>query len=130
MKQIFPVHFFNTALLLFLAAGCVSKREQPMVSQAPPPVSTNQIVISNSVPFEKTLFNGKDLSGWKQTDFGGHGEVMVENGQIKVLMGSELNGINWTNAAVLPKTNFELELDAMKLQGGDFFCALTFPVSN
>lgn len=130
MKLDFPVHFINTTLLLFLAVGCVSKREQPEAPSTPPPVSKSQIVISNAAPFEKTLFNGKDLTGWKQTDFGGHGEVMVENGEIKVLMGAELNGINWTNAADLPKSNFEIELDAMKLQGGDFFCALTFPVSN
>ena len=43
---------------------------------------------------------------------------------------AELSGIHWTNAAILPKTNYEIELDAMKLEGNDFFCGLTFPVNN
>jgi hypothetical protein len=136
MKQKCLIHFCNTALLLILATGCMSKREQPIstnesqVLQTQPQIPKNEISISNAVPFETNLFNGKDLTGWKKTDFGGHGEIEVENGEIKVLMGAELNGINWTNAAILPKTNFEIELDAMKLQGSDFFCALTFPFSN
>ena len=45
-------------------------------------------------------------------------------------MGAELSGINWTNAEVLPKINYEIELDAMKLEGSDFFCGLTIPYSN
>ena len=124
----------QSALLLLLEVGCISQREQPAkesgLPQKPAPVSQNEIVLSNAAPFEKLLFNGKDLTGWKQTEFGGHGEVSVENGEIKIMMGAELSGINWTNTAVLPKTNFEIELDAMKLQGSDFFCALTFPFSN
>jgi hypothetical protein len=30
----------------------------------------------------------------------------------------------------LPKNNYEIELDAMKVQGSDFCCGLTFPVQN
>ena len=28
----------------------------------------------------------------------------------------------------MPKTNFEITLEALKVQGSDFFCGLTFPV--
>src|SRR4051812_8194312 len=72
------------------------------------------------------LFDGKTLKNWKATDFGGEGECKVENGQIVVGAGSTLSGVNWTGGP-LPKVDYEIELDAMKLNGSDFFLALTFP---
>ncbi|HEY7120780.1 MAG TPA: DUF1080 domain-containing protein [Tepidisphaeraceae bacterium] len=72
------------------------------------------------------LFDGKTLKNWKSTDFGGEGAVKVENGQIIVSAGSTLSGVTW-NGAALPKVNYEIELDAMKLSGSDFFLGLTFP---
>ena len=72
------------------------------------------------------LFDGKSLKNWEATEFGGEGEVTVEKGQIVVGAGSTLSGINWTGGA-LPKVDYEIELDAMKLNGSDFFVALTFP---
>ena len=78
----------------------------------------------------KPLFNGKDLTGWTETKFGGSGEPTVENGNLIIAMGAALSGVNWTNAAALPKINYEIELEAMKLEGNDFFCGLTFPVAE
>ncbi len=77
----------------------------------------------------KTLFDGKTLTGWKITNFGGGGEVRAEEEQIKLEMGAELTGISYTNSD-LPKVGYEIELDAMKIDGGDFFCGLTFPVKD
>jgi hypothetical protein len=77
----------------------------------------------------QSLFDGKTLTGWKITNFGGNGEVKIEEQQIKLEMGGELTGISWTNKD-LPKVNFEVELDAMRVDGNDFFCGLTFPVNN
>ncbi len=76
-----------------------------------------------------SLFDGKTLTNWAITDFAGHGDATVENGQIKIAMGADLSGINWTNGA-LPRTNYEISLQAIKLAGSDFFCGLTFPVAN
>lgn len=78
----------------------------------------------------KKLFDGKTLDGWKQTQFGGEGEVRVENGQIILEMGDPLTGITWKSADDLPKDNYEISLSAMKLKGDDFFVALTFPVRD
>jgi hypothetical protein len=72
------------------------------------------------------LFDGKTLKNWKSTEFGGEGESHVEDGQIVVGAGSTLSGVNWVGQA-LPKVNYEIELDAMKVSGSDFFLALTFP---
>jgi type 1 glutamine amidotransferase len=74
------------------------------------------------------LFDGKTLHGWKVTDFAGHGEVNVEGGQLRLQAGVMLTGVSWTNA--LPKIDYEVALDAMKVDGGDFFCGLTFPVQD
>ena len=75
-----------------------------------------------------SLFDGHTLKGWAITDFGGHGEIQVENDQIVLGMGAALTGINWTNP--LPKIDYEVTLEAMKVDGSDFFCGLTFPVRN
>ena len=39
-----------------------------------------------------------------------------------------MTGINWTNR--VPKVNYEVTLDAMRVTGSDFFCGLTVPVSD
>ncbi len=75
------------------------------------------------------LFDGKTLTNWAVTDFAGHGPVTVQAGQIKIALGDDLSGITWTNGS-LPKTDYEISLDAMKVAGHDFFCALTFPVAD
>jgi hypothetical protein len=79
---------------------------------------------------ERDLFDGKSLSGWNVTDFGGQGEVIVENGAIVLDMGSDLTGITWKDDKVLPTVDYEISLEARRTGGGDFFCGLTFPVKE
>jgi hypothetical protein len=76
----------------------------------------------------KDLFNGKDLSGWKKTEFGGEGEVEVKEGAILAHQGALMTGVQYTNA--LPKEDYVISLEAKKIEGDDFFCALTFPVAD
>lgn len=78
----------------------------------------------------QTLFDGKSLEGWKATEFGGEGEVKVEEGQIIMRMGQPLTGITWKAGDKLPTDNYEITLQAMKRKGDDFFCGLTFPVRD
>jgi hypothetical protein len=78
----------------------------------------------------QALFDGASLDGWKITDFGGHGEVTVENGQLILGMGAMLTGVNLTRTNALPKCDYELAVDAMRVMGSDFFCALTFVVGD
>lgn len=76
------------------------------------------------------LFDGTTLKNWQSTKFGGEGLVWVENGQIILGMaGADLTGITWTGSE-LPKTNYELALQAMRLEGSDFFAGITFPVAD
>ena len=73
----------------------------------------------------KPIFDGKTLAGWKATEFGGGGEVVVKDGRLLLGTGNDLTGVNFTGA--MPKMNYELALEAQRVEGGDFFCALTFP---
>lgn len=76
----------------------------------------------------ESLFDGRTLKGWRETGFAGHGEVEVKDGQILIGLGEMLSGVNWTNS--LPRMDYELALETMKLDGSDFFCGLTFPVGT
>jgi hypothetical protein len=76
----------------------------------------------------QSLFDGKSLENWKSADFGGQGEVRVRDGRIVLGMGATLTGITWKGGE-LPHTNYEISLEAMRVSGNDFFCALTFPVA-
>ncbi|MFT4692477.1 MAG: 3-keto-disaccharide hydrolase [Verrucomicrobiia bacterium] len=85
-----------------------------------------------------SFFNGKDLTGWAITDFAGGGEIEADKKfkpkkgksapALMLPMGEFLTGVTFTNP--LPRTNYEVELDVMKVDGNDFFCGLTFPVGE
>jgi hypothetical protein len=76
----------------------------------------------------RSLFDGKALGRWKPTGFGGEGEVVVEDGAIRIGMGADLSGITWSGE--VPRQNYEIALDAQRADGNDFFCGLTFPVGQ
>jgi carboxypeptidase Q len=73
------------------------------------------------------LFDGKSLAGWTPTKFGGAGEIEVKDGVI-VLNQGILTGVNYTNP--VPTVDYEVELEARRVLGIDFFCGLTFPVRD
>ncbi len=75
----------------------------------------------------KPLFDGSSLRGWIETPFSGRGTVHVENGAI-VLGKGVLTGITRTEA--FPKFNYEVRLEAMRVDGYDFFAGITFPVHD
>jgi hypothetical protein len=109
-----------------LVVGLLLAVVWPAMSQSPVPAppATNHWSTNWTA-----LFDGKSLTNWAATDFAGHGPVTVEAGELKIAMGDDLAGINWTNGP-LPKTDYEISLDAVKVAGGDFFCGLTFPVAD
>lgn len=94
-------------------------KEVPPVPETPP-----------KDPNEHVLFDGKTLGKWESIAFGGEGSVeVVPEGMIEVDFGAIMTGVKWTGE--LPaKSNYEINLDARKLDGNDFFCALTFPVKE
>ena len=117
-------------LLLGVFAGLLSL---PFIIQAQTPTPQKKLPLYAQIPHIdfskwKPLFDGKSLKGWKVTDFAGHGSVYVTNGCMVIEMGAVLSGVNGpTN---LFKSNYEIVLDAMRVDGSDFFCGLTFPVND
>ncbi len=77
---------------------------------------------------EHRLFDGKSLDGWEKADFGGQGDVHVEEGVLVLPVGDPLTGVRWTQS--FPTMDYEIELMARRERGADFFCALTFPVGD
>lgn len=98
------------------------KKEEAKPNAVPAPAAAN--------PDQISLFDGKTFGKWKKTPFGGEGDVFInEDGNLEFGFGAVITGVHWGEAA--PATsNYEISLEAMKLDGNDFFIALTFPVKD
>lgn len=81
-------------------------------------------------PKEIVLFNGKSLDDWESVDVGGSGVVELEGGLMLINQGENVSGAIYKKAAELPMTNYEITLEAKRMQGVDFFVGLTFPVGD
>jgi hypothetical protein len=78
----------------------------------------------------RSLFDGKSLAGWKESDFFGAGKVTIEKGVINIGSGA-LTGINWAKSSLpFPTSNYEIQIEAARLKGTDFFAGITFPVGD
>lgn len=88
--------------------------------------SSKNIDTSNT----QSLFDGKSLGVWEATEFGGEGDVSVVEGCIVMTAGAPLTAINLPESFSMPKINYEIQYDAMKVEGTDFFGTLTFPVND
>jgi hypothetical protein len=147
MKSIELVWSLALSVGLVCAAGCASQTakpaSQPTVRHeeptATPPAASAELKITlppgaaqPPAPFEgegwQAMFDGRTLAGWHEIPFAGHGEVHCQAGVAVLSMGDPFTGITWTNE--FPKMNYEVALDAMRLMGSDFFCALTVPVGD
>lgn len=143
------------AVLVAWSGGCTARQDSPTVtsssaqppaavSPAPPPPAPAPAV-EPPKPSElpphaelpslegdnwQSLFDGSSMSGWQVTDFAGHGAAEVKEGQLVLEMGAMLTGVNLVRTNDLPVWDYELALDAMKVDGQDFFCGLTFVVGD
>lgn len=77
----------------------------------------------------KTLFDGKTLKGWKPSDFAGEGKIEVKDGAIVLAKGMQMTGIVYSKGD-FPKMDYEVTLEAKKIEGDDFFATTTFPVGD
>ena len=126
-------------------AGCESSRYepstvlpggQPAVMPVQPQLAELELLAraaaQSASPTEgegwRALFDGRSLTGWTVTDFKQGGGVEVRNGLLVFFKGDNFVGVNYTNE--IPRTNYEITLEAMRVAGDDFFCGLTFPVND
>ncbi len=77
-------------------------------------------------PAWRALFDGKTLEGWEVIPYAGQGPVEVKDGTIHIGQGEMLSGVRCV-AKDLPTGDYEIELEARRVKGHDFFCCLTFP---
>lgn len=80
---------------------------------------------------QRSLLSPKDLSGWevvKDYDFKNHGPIAVEDGVLTLGKGSPASGVRIKGE--FPKMNYEVEFEARRVDGSDFFCGLTFPIQE
>lgn len=133
------------AILAYLN-GCATARYQPssvfpnaVVTPVPKPeiapTGTDHILraaTEPSKPFDgkdwRDLLDRRSLNGWRITDFGQGGSVIVTNGILVLNRGNPFVGVNLIGD--IPPLNYEVAFDAMRLAGDDFFCGLTFPVGE
>src|SRR5437867_4296794 len=131
--------------LLFVFAGCSTEKVRPPAPAKPAEAAApaaparpsaldllRKAAAKPTQPFEgedwQSMFDGKTLTGWRLTEFAGRAEVQCESGLLVLNMGDPFTGINWTNE--VPKINYEVALDAMRVSGSDFFCGLTVPMRD
>ena len=115
--------------ICLICAGCVrsamkTSEDQPS-RQAANEVGAEQPALELRPGASVSLFDGTSLGFWKATDFGAQGSVYVKDGAIYMEAGDPITGITWTGPVV--RMNYEITLEAARVEGHDFFCALTFP---
>jgi hypothetical protein len=77
---------------------------------------------------QTSLFTGRDLQGWQITGFHKRGNVTVTDSSIILARGHPMTGIH--REEPLPVRSYEIELDAKRMSGIDYFCGITFPVGD
>lgn len=75
-----------------------------------------------------SLFDGQTLTGWKVLPWAKAGKVYAEKDQLHLGTGDSGTGVVYTG--IVPRVNYEIELDAMRAEGADFFCGMTVPVDK
>ena len=99
-----------------LAVGALTAAERPQTAK---PADAGR----------QPLFDGQTLTGWQPSKFSAQGTVTVEDGRMVLGTGKSMTGITWAGAP-LPTTNYEITLQAMRVEGRDFFAGVTFPVDD
>jgi hypothetical protein len=84
--------------------------------------------ISISISDIEVDIDGKPCKGWEITNFGPQGPVYVSGTDIILGMGEGCTGITWKGH--FPSANYEVSLDAKRIEGNDFFCGMTFPAGK
>jgi hypothetical protein len=115
------------AALLFHCHGTVpAEADDPAASpsgKAEQPAQETPTATAASATAWKPL-----VGSWAVSKFGGEGPVEIQENLVVMGYGDPLTGIRWEGD--VPRENFEVELEARRADGFDFFCGLTFPVGK
>jgi len=110
------------AALLVLSGACRKSDSPPPAAEPPAPQDA-------AAPADEWIpMAGIADGAWTPIDGATETEWNPETGTLHIDFGYELNGVRWTGP--LPAAPYEIELEARRVSGNDFFCALTFPVRS
>jgi hypothetical protein len=115
------------AVALAATAGTAAQDRPPAKPAATPATPSATPGPQASDGEWRSMFDGTSLAGWKESPFVARGKVTVEKGQI-ILGSGYITGVTWTKA--FPTANYEIRYQAARVQGSDFFAAVTFPVHD
>jgi len=83
---------------------------------------------ASELRYSSYIFDGKTLTGWEITNFGPQGPVFISDDQVVLGMGDGCTGLTWTKE--FPTVDYEVTLEAKRVDGNDFFCGMTFPAGK
>jgi len=113
------------------AAGAASDASAESDAKRPPSQPKEKGTPGPAKDGAERLFDGKTLRGWKvvdEFDFKEHGKVYVKDGRLVLAKGKPLTGVKWTGK--FPRMDYEVSLEAMRVEGDDFFCSMVFPIGK
>lgn len=85
--------------------------------------------VAAATPATGMLFTGRALQGWHPIEFYTPSTITVlESNGVVCARGKPLAGMVYTNA--VPTMNYEVSLEAMRVEGSDFFIGLTLPIEK
>jgi len=122
-----PIEWFLLAsLCLAPAARCPAQPPQPVDERE----AGSEAAAASTEDDDgwQSLFDGESLGAWKDSEFGTGGNIEVRDGTIVLGFADGCNGITWREE--FPEADYEIRLEAMRVDGNDFFCGLTFPVGE
>lgn len=115
------------SLLLLVMVALVAAGEEKKCETKVSPTKGN--VAKKKDPYAwRSLFDGKTLKGWKTPDFFSDGKVSVADGCIILGKGTGVTGVTLDGKP--PQNNYEVEFQAKRLKGEDFFGTITIPVGK
>jgi len=81
---------------------------------------------------EWKLLADEFASSWQAAGIAEEGRVTIKGGEITLDVGQPMTGARFTawQSAKLPRSRYEIEFEAMRVEGNDFFGSVTFPVKD
>jgi hypothetical protein len=121
--------------IVFVGLLLIIATRGPTAIAQPAAVSAPSAAIDEAVPTPESdvskgwnLLPTDDTELWSASVFGGDGNVEFTKEAIRMSSGDPITGVRCR--AEIPKQDFEIELEARRTKGFDFFCGLTFPVGD
>lgn len=74
------------------------------------------------------LLNQELSKKWEPISFGGEGDCQIEQGVLTIASGDPMSGMVLEHD--VPKVNYEVQFEARRTGGIDFFTGLTFPIQD